>query len=74
MSVKVEELTKEQWIRKIKRLSKDELIDLAIELDFKYDGVFERNTKMLKDIAFAKKKLLEYGYEWQPKFRSRDEG
>lgn len=72
MSIKVVELTKEQWIDKIKGLSKDELVDLAIELDDKYEYEVKRVTKMMRQLVFAQRKLLEYGFDWKPKFRDSD--
>lgn len=59
MSIKVNIITEEEWLRSVQRMSRKELLNLCIEQQKKNTRLIKENTVLLRDLASATRKLAK---------------
>lgn len=59
MSIKVNIVTEEEWLRNVQRMSRKELLNLCIEQQKKNAMLIKENTVLLRDLASATRKLAK---------------
>lgn len=65
MSIRVKIVTEEEWLRNVQRMSRKELLNLCIEQHKQNYRLSHAQTYLLRDLAYARRKI---GEQWVPSF------